>query len=320
MAVLTAGRRMLHAVLVLWAAYTLSFVLLYVLPGDPVAVMAAGGGDATTVAAGQLDALRAEHGLDRPLPEQYLDRLTGTVRGDLGTSVQTGEPVARMLLDALPPTLQLAAGALGLGVPLGAAVALLAAYVRRRGLRRLLLSLPGAGISVPTFWVGLVLLQVFSFRWALLPAFGDGSAAAVLPAITLALPVAALVGQTFARGLGDALAQPYLDTAAAKGAGRARLLLRHAARNAALTPLAVTGVLAGNILAGAVVVETVFSRHGIGRLTATAVAAQDIPVVQGAVILGAACFVLVSLATELLMPVLDPRLRTATGAREVVHG
>ncbi|MEU1473232.1 ABC transporter permease [Streptomyces sp. NPDC005761] len=310
-------RRLAQALFVLWAAYTLSFGVLYLLPGDPVTVMAAGGGDSTSVTPEQLASLRDRYGLDRPVAEQYATRLGDALRGDFGASVHSGEPVSRMIADAWPATLELTAATLALALPLGAGVALAGTYTRRRWLRQLLLSLPSAGVAAPTFWVGLVLIQLVSFRWGLVPAFGEeGLASLVLPAVTLSLPAAALVAQVFAKSLRTALAEPYIETAAAKGASRLRVHLSHAARNAALAPLTVAGVLVGHVLAGSVVVETVFSRTGIGRLTATAVTSQDIPVVQGLVVFGACAFVLANLAVDLLHPVLDPRIRT-TGPRAV---
>ncbi|MEE4545930.1 ABC transporter permease [Streptomyces sp. V4-01] len=306
-------RRLFQAVFVLWAAYTVSFGVLYLLPGDPATIMAAGGGDASTVTREQTDALRHQYGLDQPLAQQYGTRLLHALHGDLGRSVQSGTPVTRLIAQALPTTLQLAAAALLVAVVLGGALALLASWTRSGPLRRLLLSLPAAGVSAPTFWVGLVLVQLLSFRWRVFPAFGDeGFDSLVLPSVTLALPGAALIAQVLARSLRTALAEPYIQTALAKGAGRARVLFGHALRNASIPALTLVGVMTGNVLAGAVVVETVFARAGIGRETAAAVTVQDIPVVQGVVVLGAVAFVLTTLAVDLIHPLLDPRITTTT--------
>ncbi|AUY54630.1 ABC transporter permease [Streptomyces sp. CB01881] len=306
-------RRLFQAVFVLWAAYTLSFGVLYLLPGDPATIMASGGGDASTVTQAQIDALRHQYGLDRPAADQYATRLLHAVQGDLGRSVQSGVKVTDLLGQALPTTVQLAAAAMLLAVTLGTALALAGSWTRRGWLRQLLLSLPALGVSAPTFWVGLVLVQLLSFRWRLFPAFGDaGPAALVLPSVTLALPGAALIAQVLAKGLRTALAEPYIQTALAKGASRRRVLFGHALRNASVPSLTLAGIMAGNVLGGAVVVETVFARAGIGRETAAAVTAQDIPVVQGVVVLGAVTFVLTTLAVDLLQPLLDPRITTTT--------
>ncbi len=177
-------------------------------------------------------------------------------------------------------------------------------------MRTLLLALPPLGVSLPTFWVGLLLIQFFSFRISIFPALGnEGLASLVLPSVTLAVPVSASIAQVLARGLRTALAEPYVETARAKGASRARVHLRHAFRNATIPALTIVGVIVGNLLAGAVVVETVFSRVGIGRLTVTAVNGQDIPLVQGLVLLAAAVFVATNLVVDLLYPVVDPRIR-----------
>ena len=303
-------RRLLQAVFVIWAALTASFLALYALPGDPVEILLdSGTGERGSASPHQIAALRHQYGFDRPLPVQYADHLRGALHGDLGTSVRTGAPVLRTVLDAVPDSAALAAAALALAVPGGIGLALAATAAGRGPLRRLLTNLPPLGVALPTFWVGLLLVQVFSFRLRLLPAFGgNGVAGLVLPAVTLAIPTGAVLAQVFGRGLRDALAEPYLTTAAAKGVGRVGRILHHAARNAVLPVLTVAGVLAGNLLAGTVVVETVFARDGLGRLTVSAVSTQDIPLVQGVVVFAAVVFVLVNLAVDVLCPVLDPRL------------
>ncbi|CDR12816.1 ABC transporter permease [Streptomyces iranensis] len=305
-------QRLLQAVFVLWAAFTTSFVVLYLLPGDPVSIMASGGGDTNDVSPEQIAGLKRVYGFDKPLIEQYGDRLFHALQGDFGISVQNGDPVTRLIADQLPATLQLTSAALLLATAVGAGVALAATYTRRRWLRQALLSLPALGVSAPTFWVGLILVQVVSFRWGLLPAIGnEGFQSLILPAITLAVPASAVIAQVFAKSLRTALAEPYVETALAKGASRRRVHFGHALRNAAAPPLTVAGMLVGNLLAGSVIVETVFSRTGVGRVTATAVTAQDIPVVQGLVVFGALAFVLANLAVDLIIPLLDPRI---TGA------
>ena len=305
-------RRLAQAVVVLWAAYTVSFLVLDALPGDPVTAMASAGLDSGAVDPAQLEAIRAEYGYDDPLVVRYLTHLGDAVTGDLGTSVATGRPVTGTLGDALPPTLQLTAVALLLAVVLGSGLALAATYTRRRWLRQVLLSLPGLGVAVPTFWVGLVLVQVLSFQLRWFPAFGnEGAASLVLPALTLAIPTGALVAQVLAKSLVTALDEPYVQTARAKGVGRVRIHLAHALRNASLPALTVVGLLAGQLLASAVVVETVFSRDGLGRVTAAAVGNQDLPLVQGVVVLGALVFVLVNLVVDLVYPLLDRRIVVA---------
>lgn len=309
-------KRIAQALGVLWAAYTVSFLVLDFLPGDPVSAMAGAGADSGQVDPVQLARLRHEYGFDKPVLVQYADCLGSAVRGDFGDSVSTGRSVTSILGDALPQTLTLTGTALLLAVVLGGGLAVLATYTSQRWLRQLLLSLPPLGVSVPTFWVGLLLVELFSFRLRWFPAFGnDGLRGLVLPALTLAVPTGAQVAQVLAKSLLTALDQAYVETARAKGAGRLRIHLRHALRNASLPALTVVGLLAGQLIAGSVVVETVFSRDGLGRVTAAAVTAQDIPLVQGVVVFGALIFVLANLLVDLVCPLLDPRIVMASGRK-----
>ncbi len=309
-------RRVLGAVAVLLAAFTVSFAVLYLLPSDPVSIMLDGAAAGTYVDPARVEELRARHGLDQGPLQQYLTLLGRALQGDLGTSVTSGADVTTLVAQALPQTAALAGVALTLAVVLGAGLASVATWTRSARLRGLLLALPPLGVAVPTFWVGLVLLQLFSFRVPLFPAVGNqGVASLVLPAVTLAVPLSATVAQVLAQGMGEAWRAPYVETALAKGASRTRVQLRHVTRNAALPALTLLGVLVGNLLAGAVVVETVFSRQGFGRLAQTAVTSQDIPVVLGLVVVAALVFVVVNLLVDLAYPLLDPRLTTRTEAR-----
>ncbi|MEV7342132.1 ABC transporter permease [Streptomyces sp. NPDC093544] len=309
-------KRLAQALGVLWAAYTVSFFILNYLPGDPVSAMAGAGADSGQIDPAQIAALRHEYGFDKPVLVQYADHLGNAVRGDFGNAVSTGRPVTSTLADALPQTLQLTGAALLLAVVFGGGLAALATYTTQRWLRQLLLSLPPLGVSVPTFWVGLVLVELFSFRARWFPAFGnDGLPGLVLPAVTLAIPTGALVSQVLAKSLLTALDQAYVETARAKGASRLRIHLRHALRNASLPALTIVGLLAGQLIAGSVVVETVFSRDGLGRVTAAAVTAQDIPLVQGVVVFGALIFVVANLLVDLVYPLLDPRIVVASNRK-----
>ncbi|WP_328745294.1 ABC transporter permease [Streptomyces sp. NBC_00285] len=309
-------KRLAQAVGVLWAAYTVSFLVLEFLPGDPVSAMAGAGMDSGEVDPARLAALRHEYGFDKPVLVQYVEYLGRAVRGDFGDAISTGRPVTSTLADALPQTLQLTGAALLLAVVLGGGLAVVATYTSQRWLRQLLLSLPPLGVSVPTFWVGLLLVETFSFRLHWFPAFGnDGLRGLVLPAVTLAVPTGAQVAQVLAKSLLTALDQAYVETARAKGAGRWRVHLRHALRNASLPALTVVGLLVGQLIAGSVVVETVFSRDGLGRVTAAAVTAQDIPLVQGVVVFGALIFVATNLVVDLVYPLLDPRIVVASGRK-----
>lgn len=306
-------RRLGLAAVVLWAAWTVSFIVLYLLPGDPVATMASGDGE--PVSPSELDALRARYGLDQPLPVQYVTKLWAALHGDLGTSFASGQDVRTAVAQALPPTLQIAAAGLLVAVVGGTAVALAATWARTPWLRQVLASLPSLAVSLPVFWVGLMLVQLFSFSLGWLPSVGDrGPESLILPAVTLGLPTGALVAQVLAKSLTQALDSPYVTTARAKGVGAAAVHLRHALGNAAIPALTVLGYVVGNLLAGSVVVETVFTRPGLGRLTVASVGAQDIPVVQGIVLFAALAFVVVNLLVDLAYPLLDPRVAVAPGS------
>ncbi|GGM40682.1 ABC transporter permease [Promicromonospora citrea] len=309
-------RRVGGAVGVLWAAFTVSYLILYLLPSDPVAIMLDQGAGGERVDPARVAELRERYGFDQGPVQQYLTLLGRALTGDLGTSISSGAPVAGLIADALPQTAQLAGLALVLGLAGGTAIAGLASWTRAAWLRDLLLLLPPLGVAVPGFWVGLVLLHLFSFTWFVFPAVGnEGFSALVLPAVTLAVGLSAVVAQVLAQGLREAWRAPYVEVAFAKGAGRGRVLAAHVARNGSLPTVTVLGVLVGNLLGGTVVVETVFSRQGFGRLVENAVTTQDIPVVQGLVVVAAAVFVTTSLLADLAHPLLDPRVTTARGAR-----
>jgi peptide/nickel transport system permease protein len=240
---------------------------------------------------------------------QYLHQLGNALHFDFGTSISQGQPVASLLAEDVPPTLALAAFALLLTIVFGVLLAFLATFVQASWLRRVLERLPAAGVSLPTFFVGLLLIQLFSFTLHWFPAAGsNGFATLVLPAVTMSLPTSGVLAQVLIRSLGDTLGEAYITTARAKGLGRFVIHARHAFRNAALPALTILGLLFGATVTQAVVAETVFSRVGVGRLAQQAVTAQDIPVVQGIVVIAAALFVTINLVVDLVYPLLDPRV------------
>ncbi len=304
------GGRVGQALVVLWAAFTVSFVILYLLPSDPAAILlgqAAGPGAVISPVA--LARVRHEYGLDQPVLVQYLHQLGNALHFDFGTSISQGQPVASLLAEDVPPTLALAAFALLLTIVFGVLLAFLATFVQASWLRRVLERLPAAGVSLPTFFVGLLLIQLFSFTLHWFPAAGsNGFATLVLPAVTMSLPTSGVLAQVLIRSLGDTLGEAYITTARAKGLGRFVIHARHAFRNAALPALTILGLLFGATVTQAVVAETVFSRVGVGRLAQQAVTAQDIPVVQGIVVIAAALFVTINLVVDLVYPLLDPRV------------
>jgi len=311
-------RRVFNALLVIWAAFTISFCLLYLLPSDPISMMlsaeGAGGGGAANISSEQYHLLAERHGFDRSPFEQYLYLLGKAVHGDLGVSMQSGKTVVAQIADVLPETLKLAALSLLLAMVLGVSIALTAGAFSSGLLRSLLLALPPISMALPTFWIGLILLQIFAFKLHLVPSLGNrGFASLVLPACTLAIPTAALIAQTLTKGIDDAMALPFVRVLKAKGVPRRTIYFRHVLHNAAIPTLTILALIIGNVFAGAVVTETVFSRSGAGRLLQSAVDVQDIPVVQGLVLMMAVTYAGVNLVADLLYPLLDPRIRRGAG-------
>lgn len=296
-------------VVVLWGAATLAFVAFRIIPGDPVDVML---GPQAQVSDAVKDGIRSELGLDRPAFEQYGAFLGRLLRGDLGESYQLRQPVTEVIGRQLGPTLQLSALALVIAVLLALASSLL---VRGRTGRALASGIELVVLSSPVFWTGLVLLSIFSFQLGWFPVSGARDAAAlVLPAVTLALPVAALLSQVLRDGVESAEREPFLTTVRARGATPLRESVHHTLRHASVGGVTLAAYLVGSLLGGAVLVETVFARPGIGRVTLTAITDRDLPVITGVIMLSALVFVVVNTVVDLVVPVLDPRLRRADAA------
>ncbi|CAI0710466.1 Nickel transport system permease protein nikB [Serratia entomophila] len=302
-----------QAALVLWAAFTLSFILLQVLPGDAILIKFQNPDMGLSPA--QIADMRAAYGADVPLWRQYLHTLGSVLHGDLGYSMQAGVPVTALLAANLPATLQLAV----LGFAVALLLALLIAFASNLTgfgwLRSALQTLPSLFVSVPTFWLGIVLIQIFSFRLKLIPIINPGEwQGLILPIVTLALPISAPLAQILIRSIDAVQTQPFVAVARAKGASRSGVLWRHVARNAMLPALTIAGMLFGELIAGALITETVFGRSGLGQLTQQAVVNQDVAVLQAIVLISAAAFVTINLLVDLLFPLLDPRLKTQAGA------
>ncbi|MDF2559852.1 MAG: peptide transporter permease [Microbacterium sp.] len=239
----------------------------------------------------------------------------GFLAGDFGFSTQFGTPVLTMLGEALPATLLLASLGLVVALILAVLIAGLSSLAPFAWLRDGLRQVPGLFVAVPVFWLGILLIQVFSFGLGWVPIVGaDPVAGLVLPVLTLAVPISAPLAQVLVRAIDQVQAQPFVTVVRAKGAPPLWVLTRSVARNAAVPTLTIAGVLFGELVGGAVVTETVFGRTGIGRLTEQAVANQDIPVLQGVVLLSALGFVIISFAVDLVTPLIDPRQRAVASA------
>ncbi len=316
----TVAGKLARAVVVIFAAYSASFFLLFVLPGD--AVLARIGTTDTIgsadVADLDLDLLRDEVGLSGSLWSQYTDGLAGLLRGDLGRSLVTEQPVTTLLGEVLPNTLTLAGVSLLVSVPLGFLLAVLAVGPRARWLRSLASLVPSAYVSLPVFWVGILFVYFFAITLGWFPSNGSqGAASLVLPVAVLALLGAAQFAQVLISGLRTELGTTYAAvTAPAKGAGRFHILWRHCLRNASFPFLAVFGLRVGQLLGGTVVVEMVFSRVGLGRLMVDSVKAVDLTVVLGLVVVLALVYVVINALVDIGYVLLDPRLRRRS-AQEV---
>ncbi|MDJ0349116.1 ABC transporter permease [Cryobacterium sp. PH29-G1] len=290
-------------VLVVWGAATVGFLALRLVPGDPVDVML---GVHADVSESVRESVRADWGLADPPIMQYLAYLGRLVRGDLGTSYRLQSPVADIIGAQLVPTVALMTLALAVALVLAAGSALLARGARSRAL---LSMLELFAVSSPTFWTGLVLISIFGFGLGWFPVVATGGIAAlVLPAVTLALPVAGIISQVFRQGLDAASALPFVDTVRARGATHARLVVRHTLRHAAANSVTLTGYIVGSLLGGSVLVETVFARPGLGRVALNAIINRDIPIVLGIIVLAAVVFSIVNLLVDLLADRIDPRL------------
>lgn len=307
--------RIAQSLVVLWAAYTVSFLLLNALPGDGIMIKFEN--PEMGLSAEQIAAIRDYYRVDDPLLVQYLHALFGALQGDFGYSIENAVPVVDRIQAALPSTLVLAGLAFVVAVVLAIAIALAAVYSRSPWLRNTLSGVPSLLISIPAFWLGIVLIQVLSFQLGWVPVIGgEDWQKLILPVITLAIPVSAPLAQIILRTLDDVETSPFVHVVESKGASRWWTLSRHTARNSLLPVLTISGLIFAELISGSVVVETVFARNGIGRLTNQAVTAQDMPVMQAIVVLAAAVFVLINLIVDLLYPVLDPRLRIRGRARK----
>ena len=301
-----------QALLVLMVTFTAAFLLLQALPGD--AIMIKFMSPDMALNAEQIAEIRAAYGADLPIWERYFNTLANFLTGNFGYSIQAGVPVSQQLRVNLPPTLELASLGFIAAILLTVAIAALSNIAGMAWLRTAFQSLPSLFISVPVFWLGIMLIQVFSFQLGLVSVISPGPVERlVLPVLTLAIPISAPLSQILMRNIDEVLAQPFVAVAKAKGASHTWVLWRHVARNAVLPTLTIAGVLFGELLAGAVVTEAVYGLNGLGGLTNQAVGNHDTAVLQAIVVISALAFVTINLIVDLLYPVLDPRLGSKLG-------
>ena len=292
---------------------TLVFLITRLAPGDPAAVML---GDQATAA--DIAKLRADHGLDRPLPVQFAYWLKELTQGNLGQSIFLQRPVTQALAERAEPTFFLTLFAIGIAVAIGLPCGIVAAVWRGRTIDQVLSGFAMLGASIPSFWFGLILMQIFAVKLGWFPVAGYGDPGVpltdrlhhlILPAIVLGVVNSALILRFTRASMLDVLSEDHIRTARAKGLSEPAVILRHALANALIPVITVLALTFALLIGGAIVTETVFGLPGVGNLVVSAVLCRDYPVIQGALLVIAALYVVINLATDLLYLVVDPRVK-----------
>lgn len=308
-----AGRRLVGAVGVLWAAATFTFLCEALLPGNRAVLLLnqATGQQNASYSAAQLAPVNHQYGFDKPLIVQYLDYLRGLLRGDLGTSYTQHQPVTSIIAHQLGPTLALTLTALAFAWAI-ALIVTLATAKRGRVTSAVASGFEIVTASLPYYWLGVILLVVFAIDLRVFPVQGGTSLTGLaLPALTLGIPLAGFIGQVTRDEFEKVLEQPFVISARARGMGERQVRVRHVLRHAVLPAITLSGWALGALISGAVIVESVFARPGIGNVLVTAANSRDLPVVSGVVILVATVYVVANLLVDAAYVAVDPRLRTA---------
>jgi len=303
-----ACKRLAQAFVVIALTYVFTFVVVSVLPGDPVTNVLRDPQNGFSEA--EIQEIVASHGLDRPIPVQLWASLSRFVVGDLGMSMRSDRPVATLIAEVLPSTLVLAGTALFIALVLALVIAYGTQFVPRRYGQGLLRGTPSLFLSVPSFVIGLVLIHAFGFQFGLFQVIEPDSVPATLfAAFALGIPVSAQIAEVLIVNLDNESRQEYAAVARARGLGPARLFARHLLKPSALPVVTVVALTVGELLGGSLITETVFGRTGVGSLVQRSVSTQDLPVLQAVVSLAAVVFVLVNLVADLVYPLLDPRVK-----------
>jgi peptide/nickel transport system permease protein len=300
-------RRLLLTIPVLLGVSVATFGMMHLIPGDPALAMLRGQPQVT-----EADVLRVREqlGLNDPPVIQYAKYISRVLQGDFGRSLQTKRPVLYDIGLQAPHTIQLALASMILAVILGTVLGIVSALRRNTWLDTTSMLIALFGVSMPSFWFGLILIYVFALKLAWLPALGStGPQGLILPAVALGLDFSAVTARMVRSNLIEVFVADYIRTAHAKGLGQQMIVVRHALKNAMIPVITIVGLQLGTLLGGAVVVETVFARQGIGRLLVTAIISKDFPMVQGIVLLSASVYLLINLLVDLSYVVIDPRIR-----------
>ncbi|MDH5543485.1 MAG: ABC transporter permease [Nitrospinota bacterium] len=289
----------------LFGVVTVVFLMIHLIPGDPVEIML---GESAQSA--DKEELRRQLGLDRPLGVQYVSYLAGILQGDIGTSIHSHEPVLKEIVSRWPATAELALFAMLFAVAVSIPLGVLSAARKDTAVDKGTLVASLFGIAIPNFWLGPLLIMLFSIEFAILPVSGRGGFdSIILPAITLGTALAAILVRLTRSSILEVMGDEYIRTARAKGLNETAVYFRHALSNALIPVITVSGLQLGALLSGAVITETIFSWPGIGRLMIEAIEARDYPVVQGCVLNISACYVFVNFLVDILYGVIDPRVR-----------
>jgi peptide/nickel transport system permease protein len=299
-------RRIVQAVPVIIGITLFSFLMVHLIPGDPVQAFAG----EKPISPERAEQIRIQYGLNQPLWKQYRDYMGDLLHGDLGSGLHSNRPVSDSIREALWPTLQLTLAGLAVALVFGITLGILAAIFHNSWLDSTAMVIALLGVSMPSFYLGLLLLFAFSFHFHLFPATGLGGwQHLVLPALTVGFASSAYIARLVRSSMLDTLNQDYVVTARAKGLIERAVVIRHALKNALIPAVTYFGIQLAGLLTGAVVTENVFSRPGLGRLAVTAIGNRDIPLIQGTVLIAAAIYLVVSLIVDLSYGFLDPRIR-----------
>ncbi len=300
-------RRILTSILVLFGVSMLVFSIIHLVPGDAATAILG----RQKVTAENLARIRQELGLNDPIPVQYFHWMEKTLQGDMGTSIRNNLPVTRAIMDTLPSTIMLAFSALILALILGFVLGLVAALNHGTWIDTLAMGVSVSGLSIPTFWLGLLLIMLFSVNLGWFPSISTGSDAAALflPTLTLGLPEASFVARMVRASMLDVLSKEYITAARAKGVPEWGVIMKHALRNALIPVVTFVGLQMASLLGGSTIVETMFARQGIGRLAVLAISNRDYPEVQGVVLVIATIYVLINTFTDITYTILNPKIR-----------
>lgn len=299
------GRRLLLLIPILIGVTTLVFLMRAMIPGDPVEVILGG----QTADRATLDQIRIQLGLDRPLPLQYMSFVGGVLQGDLGTSIRTGQPVISEIALRYPRSLALAAASMAIAIIVGFGTGIVSAVAKGTAVDFISMVVSLVGVSMPSFWLGLVLIRWFAVELRWFPVLaGDATTGLVLPAVTLGIASAAVISRLVRSSLIESLQQDYVRTARAKGLIPTVVTIKHALRNALIPTITVVGIQFGFLLGGVFIVESVFAVNGIGFYAITAIQQRDFPVIQGIILVVASTYVLVNLLVDLSYALVDPRI------------